>query len=226
MVEVQSTRETDRGQARPNRMTGGQSHRKIRRHRQCGQDLGEARLGSKRHGDRIGTAFDAPVSGRGVGSFRGSWRKRMAERPNGAALLTAWSERFGARAGAGNLVRSGGETSTEIPLPRPVRSREWMKVALLERARCHRVIERTSPIQRHCALAITRRHVDVAPVARANRPLRHRRSPPVVRPPRAQIRRGRRARCPAGRSERRCLDKVDGSSPALLSVGPNGRVAR
>jgi len=55
------------------------------------------------------------------------------------------------RAGAGHLLRSRGETASEFRLPRPVRSREWMKVALVECALCHHVVERASPVQRHCA---------------------------------------------------------------------------
>jgi hypothetical protein len=39
---------------------------------------------------------------------------------------------------------------TEISLSRPGRSREWLTVALLECERCHQIVERASPIQRHC----------------------------------------------------------------------------
>jgi hypothetical protein len=35
--------------------------------------------------------------------------------------------------------------------PSPRRSREWLKVALVECQRCHQVEQRCSPIQRHCA---------------------------------------------------------------------------
>jgi hypothetical protein len=54
------------------------------------------------------------------------------------------------RAGAGRVLNARCAVSAEIPLPRPTRSREWMKVALVECARCRQVVERTSPIQRHC----------------------------------------------------------------------------
>ena len=54
------------------------------------------------------------------------------------------------RAGAGRVLRSRGETSSDISLPHPSRSREWLKVALLECRRCHQVVERSSPVQRHC----------------------------------------------------------------------------
>jgi hypothetical protein len=40
--------------------------------------------------------------------------------------------------------------TSEIVLPHPVRSREWLKLAHLECQRCHRFVERRSPIQRHC----------------------------------------------------------------------------
>ncbi len=52
------------------------------------------------------------------------------------------------RAEAGHVLRSRGETSSEISLPRLVRSRAWLKVALLECEQCHQVVERRSPIQR------------------------------------------------------------------------------
>jgi hypothetical protein len=55
------------------------------------------------------------------------------------------------RAGAGHLLRSLGETSSEVSLPRPTRSREWLKVALLECGHCHQVVERHSPVQRYCS---------------------------------------------------------------------------
>ena len=54
------------------------------------------------------------------------------------------------RAGAGRVLNSLGTAENEISLPRPGRSREWLRVALVECAICHQVVERTSPIQRHC----------------------------------------------------------------------------
>ena len=54
------------------------------------------------------------------------------------------------RAGAGHLLRSRGETSSDISLPRPTRSRAWLDLALLECQQCHQVVERRSPVQRHC----------------------------------------------------------------------------
>lgn len=54
------------------------------------------------------------------------------------------------RAGAGHLLRSRGESASVISLPRPTRSREWLRVALLECDRCHQVVDRLSPVQRHC----------------------------------------------------------------------------
>ena len=50
------------------------------------------------------------------------------------------------RAEAGHLLRSKGEKTAEISLPHPERPRVWLNVALVECARCHRVVERTSPV--------------------------------------------------------------------------------
>lgn len=54
------------------------------------------------------------------------------------------------RSPTGRVLNRLGTATTEIALPHPERSREWMKVAILECARCLQVVERTSPIQRHC----------------------------------------------------------------------------
>jgi hypothetical protein len=75
------------------------------------------------------------------------WRTATDDGVNRSDSVSSWLR----RAGAGHLLRFRGETASEFPLPRPVRSREWMKVALVECARCHQVTERTSPVQRHCA---------------------------------------------------------------------------
>jgi hypothetical protein len=40
--------------------------------------------------------------------------------------------------------------TNKIPLPDSPRSREWLRVALVECRRCHQIVERTSRIQRHC----------------------------------------------------------------------------
>jgi hypothetical protein len=53
-------------------------------------------------------------------------------------------------AGAGRVLNRLGTPTNEIPLPHPERSREWLNVALVECGRCHQVVARTSPIQRHC----------------------------------------------------------------------------
>jgi hypothetical protein len=37
-------------------------------------------------------------------------------------------------------------STSQISLPLPTRSREWLKVALLECQRCHQVVERQSPV--------------------------------------------------------------------------------
>jgi hypothetical protein len=54
-------------------------------------------------------------------------------------------------AGAGRVLNSLGTVQTEIAIPFPRRSREWLCVALLECQRCHQVAERRSPVQRHCS---------------------------------------------------------------------------
>jgi len=54
------------------------------------------------------------------------------------------------RAGAGRVLNRLGTATDEIPLPYPVRSREWLRAALVECVRCEQVVERTSPIQRYC----------------------------------------------------------------------------
>ncbi len=74
------------------------------------------------------------------------WKATNDEGVNRSDSVTEWLR----RAGAGHLLRSRGESTGEIPLPRPTRSREWLKVALLECRRCHQVVERSSPVQRHC----------------------------------------------------------------------------
>jgi hypothetical protein len=43
-----------------------------------------------------------------------------------------------------------GTATSEISLPRPERSREWLEELLLECRRCHQVVERRSPVQQHC----------------------------------------------------------------------------
>jgi hypothetical protein len=54
------------------------------------------------------------------------------------------------RAGAGRVLNRLGATEHTISLRHPKRSREWLAVAIVECERCHQVVERTSPIQRHC----------------------------------------------------------------------------
>lgn len=50
-----------------------------------------------------------------------------------------------------SVLNSRGRASTQIPLPHPRRSREWLKVALIECERCHQIEQRRSPGQRYCA---------------------------------------------------------------------------
>jgi len=55
------------------------------------------------------------------------------------------------RAGAGRVLKTRGKAMSQISLRHPARSREWLNVALLECQLCHQVVERRSPVQRHCA---------------------------------------------------------------------------
>jgi hypothetical protein len=51
----------------------------------------------------------------------------------------------------GRVLKTRGQMPTEmLSLPRPSRSREWLRIALLECARCHQVVEPPSPVQRYC----------------------------------------------------------------------------
>jgi len=54
------------------------------------------------------------------------------------------------RAGAGRVLNRHSASASEIPLPHPERSRQWLRVALIECARCHQAAERRSPAQRWC----------------------------------------------------------------------------
>ena len=54
------------------------------------------------------------------------------------------------RAGAGRVLNSRGTQTSEITLPLPRRSREWLDLALVDCQRCHQVVQRQSPIQRYC----------------------------------------------------------------------------
>jgi hypothetical protein len=54
------------------------------------------------------------------------------------------------RIGAGRVLNRLVAAESVILLPRLERSRAWLSVALVECARCHQVVARTSPIQRFC----------------------------------------------------------------------------
>ena len=74
------------------------------------------------------------------------WTTATDDGVNRSDAVSEWLR----RAGAGRVLNSRGTTAQQINLPRPSRSREWFTFALVECARCHQVVEQTSPIQRYC----------------------------------------------------------------------------
>jgi hypothetical protein len=102
---------------------------------------------------------------------RAGSRLTIADRNRGSSpRSTGWLP----RAGAGRVLKARGTEAVEITLPRAKRSREWLTAAVLECARCHQVVERRSPIERHCPdcrAALKRgRSRDAIARARAARP--------------------------------------------------------
>jgi hypothetical protein len=75
------------------------------------------------------------------------WRAATDEGVSRSDSVYEWLR----RAGAGRVLNRLGTAESEIAIPLPSRSREWLKVALVECQRCHQVEQRRSPIQRHCA---------------------------------------------------------------------------
>ncbi len=65
-------------------------------------------------------------------------------------VLLNGGELWPRRTGAGRVLSRLGINGSEIRIPRRERSCEWLHVAILECARCHQVVERVSPMQRHC----------------------------------------------------------------------------
>jgi hypothetical protein len=74
------------------------------------------------------------------------WKEPTDDGVNRSDSVSSWLR----RAGAGRVLKTLGEASTKISLPHPSRSREWLTVALVECQCCHQVVERRSPVQRHC----------------------------------------------------------------------------
>jgi hypothetical protein len=74
-------------------------------------------------------------------------------------------------AGAGRVLKTLGEITSDASIPCPARSREWLGVALLECGHCHQVVERRSPVQRYCAAcaALLRRGRSRTGIARSRR---------------------------------------------------------
>ncbi len=74
------------------------------------------------------------------------WNMTTGAGVNRSDAVSGWLR----RAGAGRVLNRLGTVGSDIAVPLPRRSREWLKVALLECARCHQVVQRTSPVQRLC----------------------------------------------------------------------------
>jgi hypothetical protein len=74
------------------------------------------------------------------------WKEPADEGVNRSASVSSWLR----RAGAGRVLNSRGTTESAISIPHPKRSRGWLAAAIVECERCHQVVERASPIQRHC----------------------------------------------------------------------------
>jgi len=75
------------------------------------------------------------------------WKATNDEGVNRSDSLTEWLR----RAGAGRVLNRLGTPESEIAIPLPRRSCEWLETALIECQRCDQVVERKSPTQRHCA---------------------------------------------------------------------------
>jgi hypothetical protein len=74
------------------------------------------------------------------------WRTASDDGANRSDSVSSWLR----RAGVGRVLNRLGTVENAISLPRPERSRGWLKLSLVECDQCHQIIERRSPIQRHC----------------------------------------------------------------------------
>jgi hypothetical protein len=77
--------------------------------------------------------------------LRPRWRAATDQELDRLDSVTEWLR----RAGPGRVLKSP-RASVKIDLGRLIRSREWLKTALLECGTCHQIVERQSPAQRHC----------------------------------------------------------------------------
>ncbi len=97
------------------------------------------------------------------------WRTASDDGVNRSDSARSWLR----RAGAGRVLNSRGTTSSAISIPHPRAHANGSPPAIVECERCHQVVERTSPIQRHCldcrlalkrmrsAAAVKRRRADL-----------------------------------------------------------------
>jgi Recombinase zinc beta ribbon domain len=74
------------------------------------------------------------------------WRAATDEGVNRSDSVYEWLR----RAGAGRLLIARRAMPSMIALPRSERSRDWLASAIVQCDRCHRLAERTSPVQRRC----------------------------------------------------------------------------
>jgi hypothetical protein len=76
------------------------------------------------------------------------WKAATDEGVNRRDSVSEWLR----RAGPSRLLneRGGSAERGRVTLPRPGRSRAWLKVAPLECQGCRQVVERRSPVQRYC----------------------------------------------------------------------------
>jgi len=74
------------------------------------------------------------------------WKAVTDEGVNRLDSVSEWLR----RAGPSRLLKERGESASRVTLPRPSRSRAWLKVAPLECQDCRQVVERRSPVQRYC----------------------------------------------------------------------------
>jgi hypothetical protein len=123
-----------------------------------------------------GEAAEFAIMSPSGGAVRGCGRTALSAIQ--AGIPTLWTDRLKCGSpGPGHLLRSRGEATTEIRLPRPIRSRAWLEEAPFECRRCHRVVERRSPVQRHCTdcrAALKRlRHREAPPLRDVSRVVAH-----------------------------------------------------
>jgi hypothetical protein len=172
--------------AAPQRPTPGRRRAARRAGRRARRQAGRARRTTSRCGPD--QRLPRPCRGRSSTCCNRIREKRRRKRSAVAAIFRSGVNELAVgsrdRAGAGRVLKSRGTAESAIPLPRVGPSREWLKVALVECAMCHQVVERTSPIQRNCTDC--RRAIRGArsrEAVRRSRARKQRLVPIVARPP-------------------------------------------